>query len=89
VEVGETATGSFVLNFDPGPGSVSLDNLQIRWISLANGGSGVGVPDDCLVGCNGGGGGGNVIPEPGTWLLMILGFGGAGAMLRRRRSALA
>ncbi len=26
------------------------------------------------------------IPEPGTWALMILGFGGAGAMLRRRRS---
>lgn len=25
------------------------------------------------------------IPEPGTWALMILGFGGAGAMLRRRR----
>ena len=26
------------------------------------------------------------VPEPGTWTLMILGFGGAGAMLRRRRS---
>lgn len=25
------------------------------------------------------------IPEPGTWALMILGFGGAGAMLRSRR----
>jgi hypothetical protein len=29
------------------------------------------------------------IPEPGTWALMILGFGGAGAMLRRRRAAFA
>ena len=27
------------------------------------------------------------IPEPGTWALMILGFGGAGAMLRRGRRA--
>ena len=34
---------------------------------------------------------GNVVavPEPGTWALMILGFGGAGAMLRRRKMALA
>ena len=30
------------------------------------------------------------VPEPGTWGLMIMGFGGAGAMLRaRRRSAVA
>jgi hypothetical protein len=25
------------------------------------------------------------VPEPGTWALMILGFGGTGALLRRRR----
>jgi hypothetical protein len=29
------------------------------------------------------------IPEPGTWALMIMGFGGAGAMIRRRRAAVA
>jgi PEP-CTERM motif len=29
------------------------------------------------------------IPEPASWALMMLGFGGAGAALRRRRSALA
>lgn len=27
-----------------------------------------------------------VVPEPGTWALLILGFGFAGAVLRRRRS---
>lgn len=26
------------------------------------------------------------IPEPGVWIMMILGFGGAGAMFRRRRA---
>lgn len=29
------------------------------------------------------------VPEPGTWALMITGFGGAGALLRRRRQAVA
>lgn len=28
------------------------------------------------------------VPEPGTWALMIMGFGGAGAMLRSRRRAI-
>lgn len=29
------------------------------------------------------------VPEPGAWALMILGFGAAGTMLRRRRAAIA
>lgn len=29
------------------------------------------------------------VPEPATWAMMILGFGAAGALLRRRRAALA
>ncbi|MGH6909562.1 MAG: PEPxxWA-CTERM sorting domain-containing protein [Phenylobacterium sp.] len=30
-------------------------------------------------------GGGGPVPEPATWAMMILGFGGVGALLRRRR----
>ena len=30
-----------------------------------------------------------VVPEPATWALMIMGFGGAGAVMRRRRHLLA
>ena len=29
------------------------------------------------------------VPEPATWAMMILGFGGVGAMMRRRRYAVA
>jgi hypothetical protein len=29
-----------------------------------------------------------VVPEPGAWAMMILGFGGVGALMRRRREAL-
>ena len=29
------------------------------------------------------------VPEPATWAMMILGFGGVGALLRRRRTSLA
>ena len=30
--------------------------------------------------------GGGVVPEPATWAMMLVGFGGLGAMLRRRRA---
>jgi len=39
-------------------------------------------------GTDGGGGGGNEVPEPATWAMMIMGFGGIGTMMRRRRTAM-
>ncbi len=36
-----------------------------------------------------GGGVGAAVPEPATWAMMIVGFGAAGAMMRRRRAAVA
>jgi len=30
----------------------------------------------------------NAVPEPGTWAMMLLGFGAAGFAMRRRRTAL-
>lgn len=47
-----------------------------------------GISHVSFFGVEGGGGGGGV-PEPATWALMITGFGAAGAMLRRRKAALA
>jgi hypothetical protein len=41
------------------------------------------------VGPSGPGGGAGGVPEPASWALMILGFGGVGAALRRRQGAAA
>ena len=35
------------------------------------------------------GGGGGAVPEPASWAMMIVGFGAAGAMIRRRKAVLA
>ena len=34
-------------------------------------------------------GGGGVVPEPATWAMMIIGFGAAGSMIRRRKAVVA
>ena len=64
-------------------------NLSISGVSFSFG----TVPGEfsgCVGDCSGGGGGGQGgVPEPASWAMMILGFGGVGAMLRRRRPYLA
>ena len=57
------------------PGTITISQPIVRFQSTGDGeGSAVGVP--------------NVVPEPATWAMMLMGFGAAGyAMRRRRRSA--
>lgn len=87
---GEAATGSFTLNYADTGLPLVLDNLFVRYQSIAStefgikGGSGIGVG---TVWQDGGGIGG-AVPEPATWGLMIAGFGLVGASLRRRKSAM-
>ena len=86
VFVGETGTGLLTLSFLVAPvGGIDLTNFYVRYQSLANGGSGAGNGTPCT---DCGGGGGNEVPEPATWAMMIMGFGGVGAMMRRRRRLL-
>jgi len=79
--------------FDPGG-----ENWELATVSLGAGAHSI-VLNGAVVGASGDGsysgvlnvapddgGGGNEIPEPGAWALMIMGFGGVGAMMRRRRS---
>jgi len=40
--------------------------------------------DNITLGSTTAGGGGNAVPEPGTWAMMLLGFGAIGFTLRRR-----
>jgi hypothetical protein len=76
--IGQSSTGRFTLNFgSSNPALLTLDNFAVRYQSLVAPGAG-------------GSGTGQVVtavPEPGTWGLMLLGFGAVGVSIRRRRRA--
>jgi hypothetical protein len=55
------------------PGGTSGNNIVLASMTASAGGT-----------TRGGG-----VPEPATWTMMLIGFGGLGAVLRRRRAALA
>ena len=71
---GGSFEGSLVFDFGlTAPDIFTISQPIVRFQSTgANGeGSGVGVP--------------GVVPEPGTWAMMLMGFGAAGYAMRRRR----
>jgi len=75
-------TGTFVLTFT----GLGLDRPVVTGVDIAFGTSGTDYHTAlCVDGCGRGGGAG--VPEPAAWAMMILGFGGVGALLRRRRTA--
>ena len=74
-----------LFGLDPASKSFTAFNTQIQ----NKKGNLQGISHVTFFSAPGGGGGNNAIPEPGAWALMILGFGAAGTMLRRRRAALA
>jgi hypothetical protein len=88
---GYNAASPSQLNFVvTGAGALTVANLTAT--SSANYGNVLFAADVVSPGGftgNVGGGGGGGIPEPATWGLMLLGFGGMGAMLRNRRRQVA
>jgi hypothetical protein len=73
---GNQGSGAFTLDFgNSTPGTITLSDFFDRYqsLDLRQGGSGTGsyVPPG--------------VPEPGTWAMMLLGFGAAGVSVRRSR----
>jgi len=71
---GDLFSGSFTLGFGSGVNAITLDGFVARYASLTqlNNQSGEGTPV-------------RGVPEPATWAMMLLGFGGIGMTMRRRR----
>jgi hypothetical protein len=81
----ETGTGTFALSFAKVMTSVEFDSFVTRFQSIDGvkaGDSGIGI--GALVQ---GGGDPITAPEPGTWLMMMIGFGFVGLTMRRHLAA--
>lgn len=80
VSAGATKTGTFTLGFQNQPNELVLTDPYVRFqgINFTNG-------NKTITGASGVSRVVGVVPEPETWAMMILGFFGLGALLRRRQ----
>jgi hypothetical protein len=80
---GKSVTGFF--KFDAGTDGIDILGLNFKAVSNAvlysTGPKPPCIGREC-------GGDNDGVPEPATWLMMIMGFGGVGAVMRRRRHTL-
>ncbi len=67
--------GGFTLNFNSGP--VTLSNFVDRYASIGGSGGPSGEGSGVVLH--------PPVPEPATWAMMLVGFGGIGMAMRRRR----
>ena len=65
--------------------TAGLHTFEVQFFECCGGPSGLdfSIPLGTTISSPGGGG---AIPEPASWVLLIVGFGGVGAALRRRRA---
>ena len=79
--VGTSVSGDLTIAFTSSFSQIILSGLAIRWQGIYStqlgirDGSAIGSPTQPPP----------VVPEPATWAMMLLGFGGIGYVLRRRR----
>ena len=74
VTMGHSGSGTVTLNFATSLANLNLSNFEVRYQSIA-GANTTSATGSQIPG----------VPEPSTWAMMLIGFGAAGAALRRTK----